>query len=84
MSGAVPSCAGSSCRSVVLGEAEVSLLDRYKSFMSCVPIIVADGGVLSVCDCMDLNACSIVMALYGVCGGSVFAASPVVCLGLRL
>ena len=56
MSGVVCSCAGSSCRSVVLDDAEVSVLDRYKFFISwCV--MVAGGEVLSVCVCKD-SACS--------------------------
>ena len=50
----------------------MSVLDRYKSFMSCEPVVVTDGGVLSVFGCMDCNACSIVMPLYGFCVGSVF------------
>ena len=52
MSGVVSSCSGSSCRSVVLDDAEVSVLDRYKSFMSCC-VVVAGGEVLSVCVCKD-------------------------------
>ena len=47
MSGVVCSCTGSSCRSVVLDDAEVSVLDRCKSFISCV--VVAGDVVLSVC-----------------------------------
>ena len=57
------SCTGSSCRSVVLDDAEVSMLDRYKLFISCV--VVAGGVVLSVCVCKDSSACWIVMTLYG-------------------
>ena len=64
------SCPGSSCRSVVLDDAEVSVLDRYKFFMSCF-VVVVGGEVLSVCVCKDSSACSIVMALYGFCDGSV-------------
>ena len=50
MSGVVSSWAGSSCRSVVLEDANVAVLDRYKSFMSCC-VFVAGGEVLSVCVC---------------------------------
>ena len=67
MSGVVSSCAGLSCRSV---DAEVSVLDRYKSFMSCC-VVVAGGEVLSVCVCKYSRACSTVMALYGFYDGSV-------------
>ena len=69
MSGVVSSCAGSSCTSVVLDDAEVSLLDRYNSFISCV--VTAGGEVLSVCVCKDNSACSVVMALYRFCDGFV-------------
>ena len=62
MSGVVCSCPGSSCKSVLLDDAEVSVLERYKSsFMSSVG--VAGGAVLSVSVCMASSACSIVMAL---------------------
>ena len=70
MSGVVSSCAGSSCRSVVLDDADVAVLDRCKSFMSCC-VVVAGDEVLSMCVCKDSSACSIVMALYGFCDGSV-------------
>ena len=69
MSGVVSSCAGLSCRSVVLDDAEVSLLDRYKSFITCV--VVTGSEVLSVYVCKDSGACSIEMALCGFCDGSV-------------
>ena len=69
MSGVVFSCTGLSCKSVLLDDAEVSVLDKYKSFISCV--VVAGGEVLSVCVCTDSSACSIVMVLYGFCDGSV-------------
>ena len=61
MSGVVCSCPGSSCKSVLLDDAEVSVLDRYKSFISCA--VVTGGEVLSVCVCTDSSVCSIVMAL---------------------
>ena len=62
MSGVACSCPGSSCKSVLLDDAEVSVLERYKSsFMSSV--VVAGGAVLSVCVCTASSACSIVMAL---------------------
>ena len=62
MSGVVCSCPGSSCKSVLLDDAEVSVLERYKlSFMSSVG--VAGGAVLSVSVCTASSACSIVMAL---------------------
>ena len=58
----VCSCPGSSCKSVLLDDAEVSVLERYKSsFMSSV--VVSGGAVLSVCVCKASSACSIVMAL---------------------
>ena len=41
---------------VVLDDAEVSVLDRYKSFISCC-VVVAGGEVLSVCVCKDSSAC---------------------------
>ena len=66
MSGVVCSCTGSSCRSVVLNDAKVSMLDRYKSLISCC-VVDAGGEVLSVCVRKDSSACSIVMALYGFC-----------------
>ena len=72
MSGVVCSCTGSSCRSVVLDDAEVYVLDRYKSFISCC-VVVIGGEVLSVCDCKDSSACLIVMALYGFSDGSLTA-----------
>ena len=53
MSGVVCSWAGSSCRFVVLDDAGVSLLDRYKSFISW-RVIVAGGEVLSVCVCVRI------------------------------
>ena len=52
------------------------MLDRYKSFMSCV--VVAGGKVLSVCVCKNSSSCSIVMALYRFCDGSV-TVCPCVC-----
>ena len=62
MSGVVCSFPGSSCKSVLLDDAEVSVLEWYKSsFMSSV--VVAGGAVLSVCVCTASSACSIVMAL---------------------
>ena len=54
----------------MLDDAEVSVLDRYRSFISCC-VVVIGGEVLSVCVCKDSSACSIVMALYGFCDGSV-------------
>ena len=62
----------------MLDDAQVSMLDRYKSFIRCC-VVVSDGEVLSVCVCKDISACSIVMALYGFCDGLV-----AVCLSLRL
>ena len=62
MSGVVCSCPGSSYKSVLLDDAEVSVLERYKSsFMSSVG--VAGGAVLLVSVCTASSACSIVMAL---------------------
>ena len=66
----------------------VSVLDRYKFFMSCCVVVTTSGEVLSVCVCKDSRACSIVMALYGsvmVSWPSSFASSSVVCsVGWRL
>ena len=62
MSGVVCSCPGSSCKSVLLDDAELSVLERYKSsFMSSVGVV--GGAVLSVSVCTASSACSIVMAL---------------------
>ena len=62
MSAVVCSCPGSSCKSVLLDDAEVSVLERYKSsFMSSV--VVAGVAVRSVCVCTASNACSIEMAM---------------------
>ena len=69
MFGVVSSALVLSCRFVVLDDAQVSMLDRYKSFMSCC--VVVAGKVLSVCVCNESSSCSIVMALYGFCDGSV-------------
>ena len=69
MSWVVCSCPGSSCKSVLLDDAEVSVLETYKSFTSSV--VVAGGEVLSVCVCTASSACLIVMAMYGFCEGSV-------------
>ena len=62
MSGVACSCPGSSCKSVLLDDAEMSVLERYKSlFMSSV--VVAGAAVLSVCVCTASSACLKVMAL---------------------
>ena len=51
MSGVVCSCAGSSCRSVVLDDAEVSVLDRHKSIISrCIVV-----QVVKFCQCVSVS-----------------------------